>query len=143
VAWVCGHATGLLLLLLAPLQLLLILGRFSFEAFSRTALDLLFGFLDGCQPTFSTGQLIRNVDLRFIFGIGTLCPPQQFLIPSAQLLFQLVRIAPAHRLVLAGNGLILVPSRLTLPSLSMSMALATTGICTNRSSSPLENACGK
>jgi hypothetical protein len=37
-----------------------------------------FGFLDGGQSIFSTGQLIRKADLRLIFGIGKLCLPQQF-----------------------------------------------------------------
>ena len=51
---------------------------------------------------------------------------------SLQLLLQLVRVIPAHRLVLADIALILTPSRLTLPNGGISMVHPEIRICCQR-----------
>jgi len=59
------------------------LALFSLETLLGASLDLFFGLLDRRQSILSTGQLIRNIDLRLIFGIGLFRPSQQLLNLSA------------------------------------------------------------
>ena len=78
-------------------------------------------------------QLLRNVqpDVWLSF-VRLLRPGQQRCNLFPQLLLQLVRVVPAHRLCLLALALILVPSRLTFPSCSTPRVRAIIRICMNR-----------